>query len=128
MKNLSKNNASPLPLLRRPAPAPYFHFLFKIFQIPLPPGEVVKIYFPLPPPPLFKKGRSELCRWTLGSDDLRVFQCFRAISFFKKETAQFSFLFNNFPTKKSPKVVNLLLTDETLCLSFRCHKQANWLL
>ena len=42
------------PLLRRPAPAPYFHPLFSVFQIP-PPGEVFKIYFPP-----FKKGESEL--------------------------------------------------------------------
>ena len=40
------------PLLRRPAPAPYFHPLFLVFQIPLPPpGEVIKIYL-MP----FKKG------------------------------------------------------------------------
>ena len=50
-------SASPSPLLR-PAPAPYFHLLFKIFQIlpPPSPGEVIKIYsLPL------KKGGSELC-------------------------------------------------------------------
>ena len=32
-------------LLRRPAPAPYFHPLFLIFQSPpAPSGEVIKIY------------------------------------------------------------------------------------
>ena len=44
----------PAPLLRRPAPAPYFHPLLKIFQIPPPPGEGIKIYFF----PLWKKGDS----------------------------------------------------------------------
>ena len=34
------------PLLRRPATAPYFQPLFKIFHIPLPLGEAIKIYFP----------------------------------------------------------------------------------
>ena len=34
------------PLLRRPAPAPYFHHLFKNFSESPPPGEVIKIYFP----------------------------------------------------------------------------------
>ena len=42
------------PLLRRPAPAPYFHPFFLIFQIP-PPGEVIKIY----PPPSEKMGEGE---------------------------------------------------------------------
>ena len=40
------------PLLQRPAPAPYFHSLFLIFQIPPPPGEVFKIHSPTP----LKKG------------------------------------------------------------------------
>ena len=34
------------PPLGRHALAPYFHLLFLIFQIPPPPGEVIKIYFP----------------------------------------------------------------------------------
>ena len=38
----------PPPILRRPAPAPYFHPLFLIFQIPPSPEEAIKIYFPLP--------------------------------------------------------------------------------
>ena len=42
-----------LPLLRRLAPAPNFHVLFKFFRFPPPPREVIKIYFP---PPLKKKG------------------------------------------------------------------------
>ena len=48
-------------LLRRPAPAPYFHPFFLIFQIP-PLGEVIKIYRTPPPPhpPLKKWGGSEL--------------------------------------------------------------------
>ena len=35
----------PSPLLRRPVPAPYFHPLFLIFEIPFPlPGEVIETY------------------------------------------------------------------------------------
>ena len=44
------------PLLRRPAPAPYFHHLFKNFSESPPPGEVIKIYFPT-----LKRGGSKLC-------------------------------------------------------------------
>ena len=33
-----------------------------------------------------------------------------------------------FSTKKSPKVVNLALTDKKLCLNFWHQKQANWFL
>ena len=39
MKKLNTRIASPLLLFRRPAPEPYFHLLFSIFQSPLPPGE-----------------------------------------------------------------------------------------
>ena len=46
---------TPSPLLKRPAPAPYFHPLFKVFQSSPPPGKLIKIYFP----PL-KRGKSEL--------------------------------------------------------------------
>ena len=35
---------------KRTWPVPYFRLLFKIFQIPLPPAEVIKIHF------LFNKG------------------------------------------------------------------------
>ena len=38
-------------LLRRPAPAPYFHTSFKFFRLP-PLGELIKIYFS----PLKEKG------------------------------------------------------------------------
>ena len=47
-----KNEKCQPPLLRRPAPAPYFHPLFKIFQIP-PSGVVNQNLLPRP----FKKGR-----------------------------------------------------------------------
>ena len=40
----------------------------------------------------------------------------------------FAFVQSLFSTKKSPKVVNLALTDEKLCLNFWRHKQAKWLL
>ena len=46
----------PSPLLKRPAPAPFFHPLFKVFQSSPPRGKLIKIYFP----PL-KKGESKLC-------------------------------------------------------------------
>ena len=46
MINLEKVSACPH--LRRPAPGPYFHPLFLIFQIPPPPEEVIKIYSPSP--------------------------------------------------------------------------------
>ena len=58
MTNLEKSKQEkcqpPLPpiLLRRPAPAPYFHLLLLIFQIP---------HHPSPPPlPFKKRGESEL--------------------------------------------------------------------
>ena len=114
MKNLSKNNASPLPLLRRPAPAPYFHFLFKIFQIPQPPGEVIKVYFPLPPP-LFKKGRSELWRWTLGSDDLRVFNVLELFPPLKRKLRNFRFCLTIFQQRRAPKLsICYLLTKRSV--------------
>ena len=37
------------------------------------------------------------------------------------------FVINSFHTQKSPKVFNLPLTDETLCLGFWRHKQEKWL-
>ena len=43
MKRLNRRSTSPF-LLRRPAPASYIHPPFFIFQIPLPTGEVFKIY------------------------------------------------------------------------------------
>ena len=68
-------------------------------------------------------------RRTLGSDDLTIFKCFIVNFSLKRKTIQFllslNFVFN---TKKSPKVVNLPLTDETLCLSFWRHEQDKWLL
>ena len=57
-------------------------------------------------------------------DDLTIFKCFRLIFPLKRKLSNFHFrsifIFNK---KKNPKVVNLLLTDETLCLSFWRHKQ-----
>ena len=50
MINLEKikwGKCQPPPLLRRPAPAPYFYSLFLIVHFP-PPGEVINIHFPLP--------------------------------------------------------------------------------
>ena len=63
MEKLNKKSVSPPPpsVLRRPAPAPYFHPLFLVFQTPFS-GEVVKIYFPQ----LKKKGKSEI--WGLSID------------------------------------------------------------
>ena len=46
----------PSPLLKRPAPAPYFHSLFKVFESSLPPAKLIKIYFPA-----LKRRESELC-------------------------------------------------------------------
>ena len=50
------------PLLRTPAPAPYFHHLLLILQMPPPPKEVIKIYFP----PLKKREglNSDLVHWS----------------------------------------------------------------
>ena len=47
MINLERNKLEKFqpPLLRRSAPAPFFHPLFSNFQISPPPGEVIKIYF-----------------------------------------------------------------------------------
>ena len=59
MKKLNRKSVSS-PLLRRPAPAPYFHPFFNFSDSsPSLPGEVIKIYFL----PLFKKGAggSEPC-------------------------------------------------------------------
>ena len=67
-------------------------------------------------------------RRTLGSDDLTIFKCFRVIFSLKKKTIQFPLSFNLYFQQKSPKVVNLPLTDETLCLNFWRHKQDKWLL
>ena len=44
----------PPPLLRIPAPAPYFRPFF-IFLEPPTSGEFIKIYSPLPPAPLLKR-------------------------------------------------------------------------
>ena len=47
------------------------------------------------------------------------FKIFKVIFSLKKKTIQFPlFVQSLFSTKKSSKIVNLLLTDETLCLSF----------
>ena len=46
----------------------------------------------------------------------------------KKSYSISTFVQSSFSTKKSPKVVNLPLTDETLCLGFWRHKQDKWLL
>ena len=58
LEKLNRKSASPLALplppflFKKTCPAPNFHPLFLIFQIPFPPlGEVFKIYFPP-----FKKG------------------------------------------------------------------------
>ena len=66
---------------------------------------------------------------TLGFDDITIFKCFIVIFSLKKENYPiFAFVKSLFSTKKSSKVVNLPLTDETLCLSFWRHKQEKWLL
>ena len=60
---------------------------------------------------------------TLGFDDITIFKCFIVIFSLKKENYPiFAFVKPLFSTKKSSKVVNLPLTDETLCLSFWRHK------
>ena len=57
---------------------------------------------------------SHFKRWFLGSDDPT-----KKKENHKKENYPFSaFIQSLVPTKKSPKLVNLPLTDETLCLSF----------
>ena len=51
---------------------------------------------------------------TLGSDDLKIFKCFRVIFSLKKENYPITaFVQSLFSTKKSLKVVNLPLTEET---------------
>ena len=54
------------------------------------------------------------------------FKCFTVIFSLKKENYPIS-AFVQFSTEKNPKVVNLPLADETLCLSLWCHKQDKWL-
>ena len=62
------------------------------------------------------------------ADDLTIFKRFRVIFSLKKKNYPISaFVQFLFSTKKSPKVVNLPLNDETLCLTFWCHKQDKWL-
>ena len=56
LEKLNRKSASPL-LLRRPVPAPNFHSLFKIFQIP-PLREVIKIYSTP-----FKRGGPNYAKW-----------------------------------------------------------------
>ena len=52
-------------------------------------------------------------------NDLIIFKCFRLIFSLKKRTRQFPLSLNlYFEQKRVPKVVNLPLTDETLCLRF----------
>ena len=55
----------PAPLLRRSAPARYFHPIFLIFQSPPSLAEVINISSPPTPPPHphLKKGGSKLCRY-----------------------------------------------------------------
>ena len=71
-------------------------------------------------PKLSIKTRLYCERRTLGSDDLIIFKCFRVIFPLKKKTIQCPLLFNLYfqHTKKTPKVVSLPLTQESLCLSF----------
>ena len=65
---------------------------------------------------------------TLGLHDLTIFKCFRVIFTLKKKTIRFPLSLNlYFRKQKSPKVVNLSLSDETLCLGFWRHKQEKWL-
>ena len=46
LEKVKQEKCQPLPpSFRGPAPTPYFHPLFLVFQIP-PPGEVIKIYSP----------------------------------------------------------------------------------
>ena len=53
---------------------------------------------------------------------------FQGYFLLKEENYPFSaFIQSLFSTKKSPKVVNLSLTDETLCLTFGRQKQGKWL-
>ena len=60
-----------LPLfLRRPAPAPYFHPLFSIFQTPSPPPDCGRYLKFTSPPPFKKKGgpklwHSDICSFKL---------------------------------------------------------------
>ena len=85
----------------------------------------------LKPTPPFKRGTfiDDVYRWTLGLDDLTVFKCISFIFSFKKVNYPFFvFVYSLFLIKKSPKVVNLPLTEEKLCLTFWRHKQAKWLL
>ena len=68
---------------------------------------------------IFKGGLSGQMTW----------QFLNALELFSPEKANcsiFVFVKSFFSTKKSPKVVNLPLNDEKLCLSFWRHKQAKW--
>ena len=56
------------PLLKRPAPAPYFHPLFSVFQIS-PLGEVIKIYSPLPLKKRKGRGSPNYGQWAGNLND-----------------------------------------------------------
>ena len=64
----------------------------------------------------------------LGGGGLVLFKLKATLQFLSKLSIQFPLSFClYFQTKNGPKVVNLLLTDEMVCLSFRRHKQDKWL-
>ena len=59
------------------------------------------------------------------ADDLTIFKRFRVIFSLKKKNYPISaFVQFLFSTKKSPKVVNLPLTDEMLCLTSQTGQMA----
>ena len=62
----------------------------------------------------------------LGWDVLIIFKCFRVDFSLNMKTIS-AFVQSLFSTKKSPKVGNFPLIDETLSLSFWRHKQDKWL-
>ena len=69
-------NLKKLTPIRRPAPAPHFHPLFKIFQISTLWGTIQNLLLP------FKKGGSELCQQHVALLDLLNYAVICDIMFF----------------------------------------------
>ena len=74
--NVKMVNLKKLTPIRRPAPAPHFHPLFKIFQISTLWGTIQNLLLP------FKKGGSELCQQHVALLDLLNYAVICDIMFF----------------------------------------------